>query len=109
MYGLTDCPENLRQKILIIEANKQKYGFLVDSVNEIINVTENNLSSEVPAFFKNDPSSLILKDVSEMIQVSDNEQQQKTLMLLGVDELLARILVKAPETIISEPSEALAA
>lgn len=65
-------------------------------MNEILNVNENHFVSELPEFFRNDPSSLILKDIKETIQIKDG-QQSKTLMVLGVEEILSRVVVTQPK------------
>lgn len=82
LYGLP-ATEVAVQKVVIFQCDDQKYGILVDGVNEIIMTTADKVlpyqssSSQVG-------TAATAQDVSEMLQVTQQNEQSKSLMVLDV-------------------------
>lgn len=82
---LYDQPEPSEQsrKVVIFQHDSQKYGILVDSVDEIIMTT----ADKVLPFKSNagqTNGSMAAQDVSEMVQVQSSNQNPKSIMVLDV-------------------------
>ncbi len=90
VYHLPELESQSSQKVLIIDRGTEKFGLLVDSVNEIFNMNESNVFATLPEFLRNDPNEPILQDIKEAIQIKVNEKS-KTLMILGVEEVISRV------------------
>lgn len=80
LYGYAETIESV-QKIVIFECSGEKYGIMVDSVDEIIMTTADKVfpCNDMPWQSANDAAS---SDVTEMVQIASNSGGVKTVMVL---------------------------
>ena len=88
LYGFPES-ETPGQKILIFKKDAQKYGIVVDSVDEIVATTK-GMILEVPAIQRQDISRAISKDVLGCLQVPTRGPECDPIMILNVASLIAR-------------------
>ena len=77
------------QKLLIFKKDDQKYGIVVDSVDEIV-MTTKGMILEVPAIQKQDVSRAISNDVLGCLQVPSRGPECDPIMILNVGALISR-------------------
>ncbi len=88
LYGFPKG-ERPGQKLLIFRKGDQKYGIVVDSVDEIV-MTTKGMILEVPSIQKHDISREISRDVSGCLQAPTKAPEDDPIMILNVDSLIAR-------------------
>lgn len=85
LYGMNSAGA-ARQKVVIFQCDGQKYGILVDAVNEIIMTTADRVLPYQAATAQG--ATTAHQDVSEMIQVAGAKDQSKSMMVLDVSALV---------------------
>lgn len=88
LYGLPPktCTD---QKVLVFKHNQQKYGILVDSVDEIIMTTESSVS-EVQALNSHNTSRRVAEDVSGCLQHTTSDGSLNSILIMDASALIER-------------------
>ena len=86
LYGMASAG-TARQKVVVFQCDGQKYGILVDAVNEIIMTTADKVLPYQSAAAQAG-NAAAHQDVSEMVQVAGARDQSKSLMVLDVTALV---------------------
>lgn len=91
LYQLADSsPAN--QKVLIFIHEGQKYGMLVDSVDEIV-MTNDASIIDVPSIMENESTRKISEDVSGCLSACSQDPDRGHVMILNMASLISRCLV----------------
>lgn len=90
LYGLPDEKKG-DNRVLIFTHKNQKYGILVDSVDEIVMTMEKNVAQLTPLDQMN-TSRDISKDVTGCLQDTSGNADNKPTMILDVASLVSRCL-----------------
>lgn len=90
LYGMAPCADLASSKVLIVEENEEKYGLVVDCIENIIAIdTADKLP--VPRVLLGSTRNTLQHDMKEVVEMSD----QRTLMLLDVAPLKARLAAQS--------------
>ncbi|CUH80179.1 Coupling protein CheW [Tritonibacter multivorans] len=93
LYGLSPAGA-ARQKVVIFQCDGQKYGILVDAVNEIIMTTADKVLPYQSTATQGGSAAAAHHDVSEMVQVAGSKDQSKSLMVLDVAALVRHTITR---------------
>ncbi|ABF62219.1 CheW protein (plasmid) [Ruegeria sp. TM1040] len=85
LYDLKET-QTTHQKVVIFQSEGQKYGILVDTVNEIIMTTADRVLPFQASTARG--NTAVHEDVSEMVQVAGGNNQSVSTMVLDVDALV---------------------
>lgn len=88
LYGLKPC-ERSEQKVLIFKHGTQKYGILVDSVDEIVMTTSESVSNDRGSGY-DDTVSIAAEDVNGVLQVTREGESNFMVMIMDVQSLIKR-------------------
>lgn len=88
LYGLPPAPGR-NQKVLIFKHGQQKFGILVDTVDEIIITTENRVV-ELKSMDQQNTSKSISEDVTGCLQHSNSDGVFESIMILDTKALVDR-------------------
>ena len=91
-YGLTPASTNQEEtaKILIFDVGEEKFGLVVDAVENILTVDENN-NLKLPGLLIKDQSEKLQKDIKEIVQVENAQGKSNALIILNLSPLIKRI------------------
>ncbi len=84
-----------QEKVLIFRHNDQKYGIVVDSVDEIVNTTESQIL-DAPKINGDSATRLVSRDVMGCIQLPSRSRDSDPVMIIDVDALVARSAMTEP-------------
>ncbi|MEO0924010.1 MAG: chemotaxis protein CheW, partial [Pseudomonadota bacterium] len=76
-------------KVLIFQKDDKKYGIIVDSVDEIVTTTSNELL-DVPSISKNGVGRLVSNDVAGCLRVPSRGPESDPILVLDVGAVVAR-------------------
>lgn len=76
-------------KLVIFSSNEAKYGMMVDNVGAIVNVAYTDPKS-IPPFRDQVDNGQINNDVKEILVISGDPTQQRSLVILDLEAVLAR-------------------
>lgn len=77
------------QKVLVFKRNQLHFGLIVDSVESIITFAEND-KVKLPSMLYSQGEGSMSGDISEAVEVLDNNGQKKNLLILSVESLAER-------------------
>ena len=88
LYGY-DALESEDQKVLIFRHGEQKYGIVVDTVNEIVMTTADRVK---PVGVGDTPESIRVasEDVSGILQIGKNDEDHNSVVVMDVASVVAR-------------------
>ena len=89
LYGMAPLADESNAKILIIERGEERYGFLVDAVNNIMTISDSQRFS-APQLIRTGSHDDLRSEMEEMIDIGSNEQRQ-TLSVFRCDSLLDKL------------------
>ena len=90
MYGMPPYEDLARAKVLIVEYEREKYGLLVDSVEDIVTLTS-SAQLTMPQAFTRSEGARVHNDMREAVELPG----KGTLMLLDPASLCARVAEEA--------------
>ncbi|WP_321934111.1 chemotaxis protein CheW [Paraburkholderia sp. J8-2] len=90
MYGMPPYEDLARAKVLIVEYEREKYGLLVDSVEDIVTLT-GSAQLALPQSFTRSEGACVRNDMREAVELPG----KGTLMLLDPASLCARVAEEA--------------
>ncbi|CAD6541492.1 hypothetical protein LMG27952_03780 [Paraburkholderia hiiakae] len=90
MYGMPPYEDLTRAKVLIVEYEREKYGLLVDSVEDIVTLT-GSAQLSMPQAFTRSEGVRVHNDMREAVELPG----KGTLMLLDPASLCARVAEEA--------------
>ena len=93
LYGLPE-PENIDQKVVIIVHEGVKYGMLVESVDQIIMVTDREVLP-LPPLANGNESRKVAQDVSASIHLTAGIDAEDAMMIIDTSSLVSRCLSTA--------------
>jgi purine-binding chemotaxis protein CheW len=96
LYRMPPLEDTAQSKILIIERGEDRYGLIVDAVENIMTVNDNRRFS-APKMMRNpsaqgDPRS----EMEEVIDIDGEDDQHKTLSVFECERLLQRLAREMP-------------
>lgn len=86
LYGMQPCADLERARILITERDGNKYGLVVDTVENILAIDMQD-KMNVPGMLLNQIDRTLSQDMRQMVELSD----QHTLLLLDAEPLVERL------------------
>ncbi len=90
LYDMDDNSAAVDPKLLIFETENTKYGLIVDSIDSIISFTENN-AIKIPEIMYREKEGVLSGNVKEVIQVETEEDAKKTLLILNLLSISAKV------------------
>lgn len=93
LYNL-DAIDSSMTKLLIFTCNEKKYGFMVDTVDSIVSLSGKN-SSALPRIFDGGQSLDISNDVKEAILIENDNEDERSLMILDLEMVISRTVAIA--------------
>jgi purine-binding chemotaxis protein CheW len=91
LYGLTPFTDFSQVKVLIVERNQEKFGLLVDSVEDIISFFDEQ-RLDLPKSLLGGDQDTVQGDVKEILELAGTlNQPKKCLMILDLEKVLSRI------------------
>lgn len=101
MYGIPlNSEKSQAQKVLIFESAGGKYGLVVDAVDAILSMSDENKMAIPEILFKSAKAAMSA-DVQEAVEVTIEGKQKKTVFILNVNAIAARIGQPAAQAISS--------
>ena len=88
LYNLPTT-KDIGGKVLIFHKEGKKYGMVVESVDEIVNVSGAQLL-DVPSIARNGDARTVSEDVAGCVRVPSKGAESEPVMVLDVDSLIAR-------------------
>ena len=88
LYQLPN-PERSGEKVLIFHKNGKKHGIVVDSVDEIVNVTSQQLL-DVPSIERKGTTRVVSEDVSGCLWVPSKQRENDPVLILDTGSLVSR-------------------
>ena len=95
LYGMAPLADESTAKILIIERGQERYGFLVDAVNNIMTICDSQRFS-APQLIRTGSHDDLRSEMEEMIDIGSAEQRQ-TLSVFRCDRLLDKLGSALPQ------------
>ena len=89
LYAMPPLADESNAKILIIERGEERYGFLVDAVNNIMTISDSQRFS-APQLIRTGSHDDLRSEMEEMIDIGTAEQRQ-TLSVFRCDRLLDKL------------------
>ncbi|OBV38786.1 chemotaxis protein CheW [Janthinobacterium psychrotolerans] len=89
LYGMAPLADESTAKILIIERGEERYGFLVDAVNNIMTISDSQRFA-APQLIRTGSHDDLRSEMDEMIDIGSAEQRQ-TLSVFRCDRLLDKL------------------
>ncbi len=93
LYQL-DPIEAALTKLLVFTSNDKKYGIMVDTVDSIVSLSGKN-SSSLPRIFDGGQSIDISNDVKEAILIENDDENERSLMILDLEMVISRTVAVA--------------
>lgn len=90
LYQMPDHADQAATKILVFERGDERYGLMVDTVENIVTVTD---SDRIPAprMMRNNASTSLRNEMQEVIEMADGQGGRKTLSVFELDVFLERL------------------
>ncbi len=76
-------------KVLIFQNDNQKYGMVVNSVDEIVTISSNSLM-DIPSIARKGVSRIVSEDVAGCIRVPSRGQESEPVLVMDVGRLIER-------------------
>ncbi|CDG83053.1 cheW-like domain protein [Janthinobacterium agaricidamnosum NBRC 102515 = DSM 9628] len=96
LYNMPALQDSSQSKIMIVERGDERYGFLVDAVDNIMTIPDSQRYA-APQLIRNEHSSEDLRgEMDEMIDIS-TDSKRHTLSVFQCDRLLQRLSREMPE------------
>lgn len=95
LYAMPPLPDTGAGKILIVERGTERYGFLVDKVDNIMTISDSQRFA-APQIIRTGSHEDLRSEMDEMIDIGTDEQRQ-TLSVFQVDHLLEKLGSALPQ------------
>jgi purine-binding chemotaxis protein CheW len=90
LYGMAPLADKSLTKVLVIERGDERFGLMVDSVENIVTVANSDRMPTPRMMRSNDPADM-RNAMQEVIEMTDADQVRKTLSVFEIDCFLERL------------------
>ncbi|MFZ6647979.1 chemotaxis protein CheW [Undibacterium sp. TJN25] len=97
LYNMPPLPDATLAKILIVEREQERYGLLVDAVEDIMTIADSN-RFPTPKLARNSASTDLRGEMEEVIDIVAEDGTRRTLSVFECDAFLQRLAREMPAT-----------
>lgn len=90
LYGMTPLADRALAKIIVIERGDERFGLMVDAVENIVTVTDTDRMA-TPSMMRCKPGSDMHSEMQEVIELTGTDNQRQTLSVFEIDVFLEQL------------------
>ncbi|GGC84805.1 chemotaxis protein CheW [Undibacterium terreum] len=96
LYQMPPLADTAQAKILIVERGDERYGLLVDAVEDIMTIADNN-RFPTPKLARNASSTDLRSEMEEVVDIIAEDGTRRTLSVFECEAFLQRLAREMPE------------
>ena len=90
LYGMPPSPDKSTSKILVVERGEERFGLMVDAVENIVTIA-NTDRIPTPRLLRGSDHSELRNEMQEVIELSGADQSHQTISVFEIERFLERL------------------